>query len=135
MIYSGEIKPSCLHHNKGGTVKCSVVTVKFFWDYYTSNIFHSIVFQKQTTHVKGQRINYIKTGNGKQTLLCCPGALGTIWSDFKPQITDLDKSKFTIVAWDPPGYGFSRPPKRNFSLKFYENDADAAYDFMIVSGF
>lgn len=71
-------------------------------------------FQKQTINVKGQKINYIKTGNGKQTLLCCPGALGTIWSDFKPQITDLDKSKFTIVAWDPPGYGFSRPQKETF---------------------
>lgn len=65
--------------------------------------------------------------------MCFPGALGTIWSDFKPQITDLDKDRFTVIAWDPPGYGYSRPPERNFNLKFYENDADTAHDFMQVS--
>lgn len=82
------------------------------------------------TDVKGQTINYVKIGNGSKHVLCFPGALGTIWSDFKPQIEGLDKNKFTTVAWDPPGYGLSRPPNRLFDVKFYENDADAAYDFM-----
>lgn len=58
--------------------------------------------------------------------------MGTIWSDFKPQIEKLNKNKFVVVAFDPPGYGLSRPPKRNFSLDFYEKDADMAYDFMKV---
>jgi valacyclovir hydrolase len=86
--------------------------------------------QEQSIKVKGQTINYVKTGDGNRTILCFPGALGTIWSDFKPQLTNLDKTKFTIIAWDPPGYGHSRPPERNFNIKFYEEDADTAYNFM-----
>ncbi|XP_044259052.1 valacyclovir hydrolase isoform X2 [Tribolium madens] len=84
----------------------------------------------QVTKVKGQTTNYVKTGQGNRNILCFPGALGTIWSDFKPQINDLANEKFTVIAWDPPGYGFSRPPERNFCQKFYENDADTAHDFM-----
>lgn len=61
-----------------------------------------------------------------------PGALGTIWSDFKPQVEGLNHNDFTLVAWDPPGYGYSRPPERQFTTKFYENDADTAYEFMKV---
>ncbi|XP_060526702.1 valacyclovir hydrolase isoform X2 [Cylas formicarius] len=58
------------------------------------------------------------------------GALGTIWSDFKPQIEQLDKNKFTVIAWDPPGYGHSRPPDRLFNLDFYTSDAEVAYNFL-----
>lgn len=74
----------------------------------------------------------MKTGSGSNTVLCFPGALGSIWSDFKPQIEGLDKNKFTVVAWDPPGYGHSRPPNREFSSEFYSNDATLAYEFMKV---
>lgn len=49
-----------------------------------------------------------------------------------PQINGLDKSKFTVVAWDPPGYGYSRPPNRNFCTGFYEEDATIAFKFMQV---
>ncbi|XP_030748896.1 valacyclovir hydrolase [Sitophilus oryzae] len=82
------------------------------------------------TEIKGQTINYVKVGNGSKPILCFPGALGTIWSDFKPQIEELDKDKFTVIAWDPPGYGSSRPPNRLFNSKFYDNDADMAFHFM-----
>lgn len=88
--------------------------------------------KENTITIKGQTINFIKTGNGNKPILCFPGALGTIWSDFKPQIANLDKNQFTIVAFDPPGYGFSRPPNRNFGLDFYEKDADVAHVFMKV---
>ncbi|CAG9832708.1 unnamed protein product [Diabrotica balteata] len=80
--------------------------------------------------VDGQTINYLKVGNGPKTVLCFPGALGTIWSDFKPQLENLDRDKFTIVAWDPPGYGYSRPPNRNFGINFYRDDAICAEKFM-----
>ncbi|XP_072394088.1 valacyclovir hydrolase [Diabrotica undecimpunctata] len=80
--------------------------------------------------VDGQTINYLKVGNGPKTVLCFPGALGTIWSDFKPQLENLDRDKFTIVAWDPPGYGYSRPPNRNFGINFYRNDAICAEKLM-----
>lgn len=72
-------------------------------------------------------------GGGSNVVLCFPGALGTIWSDFKPQVEELDKTKHTVVAWDPPGYGHSRPPNRKFSTEFYKNDAKAACDFMQVN--
>lgn len=64
--------------------------------------------------------------------LLCPGALGTIWSDFKPQIDGFDRKKFTVVVWDPPGYGNSRPPNRKFTSKFYEEDAEATREFLNV---
>lgn len=75
-------------------------------------------------------INFIRVGNGSHHILCMPGALGTIWTDFKPQVEGLDKEKFTIVAWDPPGYGKSRPPEKDYNTNLYEKDADAAYEFM-----
>ncbi|XP_013188182.2 valacyclovir hydrolase isoform X2 [Amyelois transitella] len=61
-----------------------------------------------------------------------PGALGSIWTDFKPQIEQFDREKFTLVAWDPPGYGKSRPPNKKFDDKtlFYENDANYANKLM-----
>uniref|UniRef100_A0AAR5Q3U3 AB hydrolase-1 domain-containing protein n=1 Tax=Dendroctonus ponderosae TaxID=77166 RepID=A0AAR5Q3U3_DENPD len=79
------------------------------------------------TDVQGQTINYLKVGHGPKNIFCFPGALGTIWSDFKPQIEGLSPSQFTIIAWDPPGYGASRPPNKSFNRRFYENDAETAH--------
>lgn len=59
-----------------------------------------------------------------------PGAVGSIQTDFKPQIEELDKTKFTIIAWDPPGYGKSRPPLRKFTKNFYFDDANMAVKVM-----
>lgn len=72
-------------------------------------------------------------GEGPHKVLCLPGALGSIWTDFKPQIEGFDKQKFTVVAWDPPGYGKSRPPEKEFQTDFYEKDAQDAIDFMKVN--
>lgn len=58
--------------------------------------------------------------------------LGSIWSDFTPQIQGLDKDKFTVVVWDPPGYGHSRPPERDFSPGYFQRDADLAFKLMKV---
>ena len=60
-----------------------------------------------------------------------PGALGTGRSDFTPQLEGLNSmGKLTLVAWDPPGYGKSRPPNRTFPPNFFERDAQAAMKFM-----
>lgn len=80
--------------------------------------------------VDGININYIKVGFGPKPVLCLPGALGSIWSDFKPQVENLDRTKLTVIAWDPPGYGKSRPPNREFPDDFYHQDADWALKFM-----
>lgn len=61
-----------------------------------------------------------------------PGALGSIWTDFRHQVEGFDREKFTLVAWDPPGYGKSRPPERDFPTDFYERDAEYTYEFMKV---
>lgn len=75
-------------------------------------------------------INYLRTGSGPNPVLCLPGALGSSWTDFKPQLEKLDKNKFTIIAWDPPGYGGSRPPDRDFTGNFFHRDADVALKLM-----
>ncbi|XP_034934729.1 valacyclovir hydrolase [Chelonus insularis] len=91
--------------------------------------------EEKKVHVNGVDINYVKTGLGAHPVLLLPGALGSGWTDFKPQIEKLDKTKLTVVAWDPPGYGKSRPPDRIFSKDFFERDAQYAHDLMKVLGF
>lgn len=81
-------------------------------------------------NVEGINISYMKVGSGPHAVLCLPGALGSAWTDFKPQLEQLDKKQFTLVAWDPPGYGFSRPPDRDFLGDFLHRDADIALKLM-----
>ncbi|XP_014219049.1 valacyclovir hydrolase [Copidosoma floridanum] len=85
--------------------------------------------------VDGVDINYAKTGTGEHLVLLLPGAVGTIWTDFKPQIEKLSKEKFTIIAWDPPGYGKSRPPNRTFPEDFFRKDAALACNLMKTLGY
>ncbi|XP_058450955.1 valacyclovir hydrolase [Malaya genurostris] len=83
------------------------------------------------------RINYVEAGSGEKGLILMPGALGTAWTDFKPQIEQFPSllPNYTIIAWDPPGYGKSRPPERQFGLDFFARDADAACSLMEQLGF
>ncbi|XP_058790154.1 valacyclovir hydrolase-like [Phymastichus coffea] len=86
-------------------------------------------------NVDGVDINYVKTGSGEHAVLLLPGMMGTIWTDFKPQIDNLNKEKLTIIAWDPPGYGKSKPPNRTFPKNFHRRDATWACNFMKTLGF
>ncbi|KAI8420686.1 hypothetical protein MSG28_007916 [Choristoneura fumiferana] len=86
--------------------------------------------KEETVKVGNWDVNYVKVGSGPHTVLLVPGALGTIWTDFKPQVEGFNRDKFTVVAWDPPGHGKSRPPVRDFPADFYEKDAHYAYEFM-----
>merc|ERR1719508_694595 len=63
-----------------------------------------------------------------------PGALGTAMSDFSPQIEEFDGSHFTIIGWDPPGYGKSQPPARDFK-NFFRQDAKMAVKTMNNLGY
>lgn len=56
--------------------------------------------------------------------------IGSGETDFGPQIEKLNKKLFTVVAWDPRGYGHSRPPDRDFPVDFFERDAKDAVDLM-----
>ncbi|XP_060870984.1 valacyclovir hydrolase-like [Metopolophium dirhodum] len=83
--------------------------------------------------VKGFEINYFQVGNGPQKLIIFPGVLGQI-GDFGPLTESLDGAKYTIYICDPPGYGMSRPPNRDFSPGFLYRDADSAIALMETLG-
>ncbi|XP_037787084.1 valacyclovir hydrolase-like [Penaeus monodon] len=83
----------------------------------------------------GKTINYEELGNGDQVLLCLPGALGTIKSDFGPQLKSLPSKHLQLVAWDPPGYGKSRPPNRDFNFDSLRTDATMAAVMMKNLGY
>ena len=58
---------------------------------------------------------YEGKGCGNHVLLCIPGALGTTKSDFAPQMSYFGShERFKVCAFDPRGYGNSRPPERKF---------------------
>ncbi|XP_076239596.1 serine hydrolase BPHL [Calliopsis andreniformis] len=97
---------------------------------FTSTVKNQAIEEQKTN----MNINYLRTGTGYPVLLL-PGAVGSIWTDFKPQIEGLNKSKFTIVAWDPPGYGKSRPPDRIYYDDFLERDAEQAHNLMKTLGY
>lgn len=68
-------------------------------------------------------------------MLLLPGALGSVKTDFGPQMKSLSKELFTVIGWDPRGYGQSRPPARDFPPDFFERDAKDAVDLMKALGF
>ena len=73
--------------------------------------------------VNGVYLHYERNGDSSHAVLCLPGALGSTQSDFGPQLKGLCRD-FTVVAFDPRGYGKSVPPKRiDFPLDFFQRDA------------
>ncbi|XP_075777446.1 serine hydrolase BPHL isoform X3 [Pelodiscus sinensis] len=80
--------------------------------------------------VNGVHLHYQQTGQGDHAVLLLPGMLGSSQSDFGPQLKSMNKQLFTIVAWDPRGYGHSIPPVRDFPPDFFERDARDAVDLM-----
>jgi len=57
---------------------------------------------------------------------------GCTETDFAPQLAGLNRQKYTVIGWDPRGYGKSRPPNRDFPLDFLYRDADDAAALMQV---
>lgn len=74
--------------------------------------------------VNGVRLHFETTGDGPHTVLLLPGALGSSRTDFSKQLSDFDKKEYTLVAFDPRGYGKSIPPTRTWPLEFLQRDAD-----------
>ncbi|XP_068747633.1 valacyclovir hydrolase-like [Montipora capricornis] len=83
--------------------------------------------------VNGVKIHHEVAGQGSRVVLCMSGALGSTQSDFAPQLNGLS-AEFTVVAFDPRGYGKSIPPKRDFPTGFFERDADDAAGLMNALG-
>jgi len=83
--------------------------------------------------INGVKLHYQVRGSGSHPLVCLPGALGTIENDFSPQLDYFgrEESGFTIVAFDPRGYGGSRPVQRfKDGSNFFMVDADDAHTLM-----
>ncbi|CAG2115126.1 unnamed protein product [Medioppia subpectinata] len=92
----------------------------------------------QLIDVDGYKIHYEKVGSGPNVILLLPGGIGTTRSDFSIQLSQdkgFNGHKFTMIAWDPPGYGFSRPPVREYSKDVYKRDAYLAATLMNKLGF
>lgn len=77
-------------------------------------------------------IHFVRKGQGNDAIILLPGALGSAKTDFQPQIDNLPNllPNYTLIAWDPPGYGKSRPPNRTFNLDFFYRDAFVANELM-----
>ncbi|XP_072167942.1 valacyclovir hydrolase-like [Diadema setosum] len=56
-------------------------------------------------------------------------------SFFQPQLDNLDRDIFTLVAFDPRGYGWSRPPRRDFPEDFLLRDARDGRELMRALGY
>lgn len=94
-------------------------------------------FVEEKINIENIDINCVRSGCGENAVLLLPGALGSSWTDFRPQIEQLPRKlpNYTIVAWDPPGYGKSQPPKRQFPVDFFHKDAAWASNLMNKLGF
>ncbi|XP_078337615.1 serine hydrolase BPHL-like isoform X2 [Crassostrea virginica] len=84
--------------------------------------------------VNGVRIHFETTGDGPHNILLLPGALGSSRTDFSKQLSDLNKRDYTLIAFDPRGYGKSIPPKRTWPLEFLQRDADDANSLCMKLG-
>ncbi len=74
--------------------------------------------------INGVKLHYEVRGDGSHPILCIPGALLTARTSFGPQLDYFGRpgSGFTIVSFDPRGYGASRPANR-YGENFYLQDA------------
>ncbi|XP_076111404.1 serine hydrolase BPHL-like [Mytilus galloprovincialis] len=80
--------------------------------------------------VNRARLHFETTGDGPNIILLLPGALGSSRTDFEKQLTDFNKSDYTLIAFDPRGYGKSIPPNRTWPLEFLQRDADDAFELI-----
>ena len=82
--------------------------------------------------VNGFPMYYESYGSG-QPIVFVPGALGTGRTDFEHQLPWFSQT-YRVVAPDPRGYGESRPPERDYPLKFYQRDAEDVLALMTALG-
>ena len=85
----------------------------------------------------GAELYYERRGSGPHSLLIIPGALGSISALFSAQLDYFGSksSEFTVVGFDPRGYGNSRPYTRDYSAPdIYHRDAHDAVQVMAALG-
>lgn len=87
-----------------------------------------VLWVNTTTHLLNCREDLSHTYSVPDILVS--STTGSTRTDFGPQLKSLNKERFTVVGWDPRGYGQSRPPDRDFPSDFFERDAKDAVDLM-----
>ena len=137
---SSILRRSCTRVTKGLKTRWPFLFLRTKWEILNNFHWRSCHFSKisedNVQAVGDFKINYCSSGNGDHPVLLLPGALGTGLSDWRPQLEGLNSSgKLTLVAWDPPGYGKSRPPERSFAGNFFLQDAKVAKEFMESLGY
>ncbi|XP_069586838.1 valacyclovir hydrolase [Ranitomeya imitator] len=101
----------------------------------TAALFYCTAITSGRIQINGVKLHYQRTGHGDHALLLLPGALGCSQTDFGPQLKFLNKEVFTIIGWDPRGYGLSIPPARDYPPNFFSRDAKDAVDLMQALNF
>ncbi|XP_021967928.1 valacyclovir hydrolase [Folsomia candida] len=86
--------------------------------------------RREKIEVDGIQLNWDQAGDGDHVVLLLPGIIGCIKHDFVPIFKKMNKDKFTLVSWDPPGYGYSRPPQRDFTGIPYRRDGHLVVKLM-----
>lgn len=101
---------------------------------YTSRV---MAKYESDIEVCGQRVHYQVYGTGKHALLLFPGSLGTAETDYYLQVngtkeTSFNLKKYQVVVMELPGWGRSRPPKRNYfgNENVFTIDARCAIELM-----
>ena len=89
----------------------------------------STLIQTGKMNVNGADLFFEKHGESPSALLCIPGGLGSTQSDFAPQLKHFS-DEYTVVAFDPRGYGKSQPPVREFLEDYFQRDAEDAAELM-----
>ena len=90
--------------------------------------------------VNGIELHSTQNGRGPHPILCIPGALAPCQWTFSSQLEYFGREGrgYTIVAYDPRGYGNSRPPDREYQMipeHHLKADADDAYRLMKTLGY
>jgi len=89
----------------------------------------TLVIVQSHVDIDGIRLHYARRGHGPIKLLCTSGTLGS-YDDFTDFLNGINADEFTAVAWDPPGYGRSRPPNRNQAVNRAQKDGGLAIKLM-----
>ncbi|XP_015782378.1 valacyclovir hydrolase [Tetranychus urticae] len=85
----------------------------------------------------GYKIHYEKVGHGDCVVFMAPGGCGNARADLGPIFDGFDRNKFTLVGWDSPGFGLSRPFRdyKRHEENFYQYDAETAVNLMQYLGY
>jgi len=95
---------------------------------------------QQKCLVNGVELHFTQSGRGPHPILCIPGAMAPSHWAFASQLEYFggEGRGYTIVAYDPRGYGNSRPPDREYQLvpeHHMKTDASDAYHLMKSLGY